>query len=61
MSEFKTCIVVVKEWLYKYVEMYPEKRNAIIEQLDQKEDVVNMVAHAISDIMCSVIGMFFCE
>ena len=49
---------VVKEWLYKYFEKYPEKRNVIIEQLDQKEDVVDMMADAISDIMCSVIGMF---
>ena len=57
MSEFKTFNAVVKEWLYKYFEKYPEKRNVIIEQLDQKEDVVDMMAPllAISDIMCSVI------
>ena len=59
MSEFKMFNAVVKEWLYKYFEKYPEKRNVIIEQLDQKEDVVDMMAHAISDIMCSAIGMFF--
>ena len=59
MSEFKTFNAVVKEWLYKYFEKYPEKRNVIIKQLDQKEDVVDMMPHAISDIMCSVIGMFF--
>ena len=59
MSEFKMFNAVVKEWLYKYFEKYPEKRDVIIEQLDHKEDVADMMAHAISDIMCSVIGMFF--
>ena len=59
MSEFKMFNAVVKEWLYRYFEKYPEKRDVIIEQLDHKEDLVDMMAHAISDIMCSVIGMFF--
>ena len=51
---FKTFNEVVTTWLHEYFEKYPEKRNAIM-----TVDSIDMMAHTISDLMCSVIGMFY--
>ena len=65
---FKTFSVVAKQWLKDYFEKYPDRREIIIpkftseqldaEQGDSSQEIIDLMTGVISELMCTLIGMF---